>query len=43
MNEVLNFAGVAGAIAFSMAVAVGLEWLSLRGLMRLMPPQKRGS
>lgn len=43
MNQVLNFAGVAGAIAFSMAVAVGLEWLSLRGLMLLMPARKRDS
>jgi hypothetical protein len=37
MNRILDFAGVAGAIAFSVALALGMEWLGLRGLMRLMP------
>ena len=37
MNYVVDFAGVAGAIGLSVALALGLEWVSLRGLMRLMP------
>jgi hypothetical protein len=37
VNQVIDFAGVAGALAFSVALALGLEWLSLHGLMRLMP------
>ncbi|HXW55760.1 MAG TPA: hypothetical protein VEJ67_08440 [Candidatus Cybelea sp.] len=40
MNRILDVAGVAGAIAFSMALALGLEWLGLCGLMRLMPGKK---
>lgn len=34
---VLDFAGIATTIAFSIALAVYLDWLALRGLMRLMP------
>jgi hypothetical protein len=37
MNSIIDLAGVGGAIAVSIALAVGLEWLSLRGLMLLMP------
>jgi hypothetical protein len=33
----LNFAGVITTVAFSVAVAVYIEWQALRGLMRLMP------
>lgn len=37
MNWMIDLAGVGGAIVASMALALGLEWLSLRGLMLLMP------
>jgi hypothetical protein len=37
MNSIIDLAGVGGAIAVSIALAVGLEWVSLRGLMLLMP------
>jgi hypothetical protein len=37
MNFMLDFAGVAVAIGFSVALALWVEWLGLRGLMRLMP------
>lgn len=37
MNYVIDFAGVAGAIGLSVALALWLEWATLRGLMRLMP------
>lgn len=43
MDYVLDFAGVAGAIVASMGLALWIEWLSLRGLMLLMPtrPEQR--
>ena len=37
MNQLIDFAGVAAAIAISVLLALGLEWLALRGFMRLMP------
>ena len=37
MNYFVDFAGVAGAIGLSVALALWLEWVTLRGLMRLMP------
>lgn len=37
MNWMIDLAGVGGAIVVSLALALGLEWLSLRGLMLLMP------
>lgn len=37
MNYAIDFAGVAGAIFLSFAVALGLEWVSLVLMMRLMP------
>jgi hypothetical protein len=37
MENGIGFVAVAGAIFFSFAVALGLEWLSLVVLMRLMP------
>lgn len=37
MNSIVDLAGVAGAIAVSLALAIGLEWLSLRAVMHLMP------
>ena len=37
MNQVIDFAGIAGAIGLSIAFGVYLQWLGLRGLMRLMP------
>jgi hypothetical protein len=37
MESGIGFVAVAGAILISYAVALGLEWLSLVVLMRLMP------
>ena len=37
MESGIGFVAVAGAIFISYAVALGLEWLSLVLLMRLMP------
>ena len=37
MENGIGFVAVAGAIFVSYAVALGLEWLSLVVLMRLMP------
>jgi hypothetical protein len=37
MESGIGFVAVAGAIFVSYAVALGLEWLSLVLLMRLMP------
>ena len=37
MESGIGFVAVAGAIFVSYAVALGLEWLSLVVLMRLMP------
>lgn len=37
MDNVIGFAGVAGAIVASMGLAMWLEWNCLRWLMRLMP------
>jgi hypothetical protein len=37
MESGIGFVAVAGAIFVSFAVALGLEWLSLVLLMRLMP------
>ena len=37
MENGIGFVAVAGAIFISFAVALGLEWLSLVLLMRLMP------
>jgi hypothetical protein len=37
MENTIGFAAVAGAIFISFAVALGMEWLSLVLLMKLMP------
>ncbi len=37
MNHLLDFVGLTGAIVFSVALGLSLEWLALRGLIRLMP------
>lgn len=37
MENTIGFAAVAGAIFVSFAVALGIEWLSLVLLMKLMP------
>jgi hypothetical protein len=39
MEYMIDFAGVAGAIAASVGLALWIEWVSLRGLMLLMPPR----
>lgn len=45
MGNVIDLAGLAGAIVASVALALWMEWLSLRGLMLLMParPDDSGS
>ena len=43
MGHIVDFAGVAGVIVASMGLALGIEWLSLRGLMRLMPARSGSS
>ena len=37
MDYVIDLVGVAGAIVLSIGLALWLEWMSLRGLMWLMP------
>jgi hypothetical protein len=39
MENTIGFAAVAAAIFVSFAVALGIEWLSLVLLMRMMPAQ----
>ena len=41
MKNVIDFAGLAVAIVASMGLALWMEWLSLRGLMLLMPARNR--
>jgi hypothetical protein len=48
MDGFIRFAEVAGAIIAALGLAMGLEWLTLSGLIRLMPrrnnePPKRPS
>ncbi len=37
MGNFIEFAGIASAIVVSMGLAMGLERLTLNGLLRLMP------
>lgn len=37
MNGFIEYAAFAGAIIASIGLALGLEWLGLNGLFRLMP------
>jgi hypothetical protein len=37
MNHIFDVAGITGAIVFSIAFGLYVDWLALRGLMRLMP------
>jgi uncharacterized membrane protein YqgA involved in biofilm formation len=37
MDYMIDLAGVGGAIVLSIGLALCLEWMALRGLMRLMP------
>ena len=37
MESTLAFAEIAGAIIGAIGLALGLEWLTLNGLIRLMP------
>jgi len=39
MDNFIEFAMFAGAIIASIGLALGLEWLSMAGLFRLMPGQ----
>ena len=40
MENAIGVAGIAGAIFVSFAVALGLEWISLVILMKLMPTRR---
>jgi hypothetical protein len=37
MNGFIEYAAFAGAIIASIGLALGLEWIGLNGLFRLMP------
>ncbi|HTW25167.1 MAG TPA: hypothetical protein VMD78_16315 [Candidatus Baltobacteraceae bacterium] len=37
MESVIGFAEVTGAILAALGLALGLEWVTLSGLFRLMP------
>jgi hypothetical protein len=39
MESIVGFLGVGSVIGISIGLALGLEWLSLRALMHLMPGQ----
>jgi hypothetical protein len=39
MESIVGFIGVGSVIGISIALALGLEWLSLRALVQLMPGQ----
>lgn len=41
MHSVTAFVEIAGAVMASVALAIGLEWLSLSWLMRAMPGRSR--
>ena len=41
MDNFIEFAMFAGAIIASIGLALGLEWLSMTGLFRLMPGQRQ--
>jgi hypothetical protein len=41
MNSFIAFAEISGAILAALGLALGLEWLGLSGLMRLMPAGRR--
>lgn len=41
MDSFIGFAEVTGAILAALALALGLEWFGLNGLMRLMPASRR--
>jgi hypothetical protein len=40
MEALIDFAAVAGAIVFSLGVALSLEWFALNTLMKMMPVQQ---
>ena len=41
MNSFIAFAEITGDILAALVLALGLEWLGLSGLMRLMPAGRR--
>jgi hypothetical protein len=41
MNSFIAFAEISRAILAALGLALGLEWLGLSGLMRLMPAGRR--
>ena len=43
MNGFIEYAAFAGAIISSIGLALGLEWVGLNGLFRLMPGRSTAS
>lgn len=41
MTNAISMAERAGVVAVSLSLAAGLEWLCLRGMLRLMPARVR--
>ena len=41
MESTIGFAEIAGAIIGAIGLALGLEWVALNSLMRLMPSESR--
>ena len=41
MDGFVGFAEVVGAVIAAMGLAMGLEWLTLSGLMHLMPARRQ--
>jgi len=41
MDGFIGFAEVVGAVIAAMGLAMGLEWLTLSGLMHLMPARQQ--
>ena len=41
MDGLMGFAEVVGAVIAAMGLAMGLEWLTLSGLMHLMPARRQ--
>jgi len=43
MISFMSFAEIVGAVLAAFALAVGLEWMGLEGLIRLMPTRRDSS
>jgi len=42
MNGFIGFAEIAGAIIAALGLALGLEWVGLYGLTRILPGRRQG-